>query len=424
MGERTCDVCGDAWYARDWCRFHYDRWYRTGDPGAGTPKEVHGKDRVCAFAGCGRKHAALGYCKPHWQQLKDGKELKPLRPTWGDTECTAAAACHNPVLAQGYCRRHYQAWQRYGDPLISLKPVRGQCSFPGCGRPHDSHGYCTSHARQLRGGRAVTELLPLTIRSPQVREDLAAHVVRHATRAGVYRRYALDETYFDEITDERRAYWLGFITADGGITAGKAHCLKVELASRDEGHLIQMRADLGSDRPLAYNRGCVCASFGSRYLVESLGALGIGPRKGATVEPWDGPADLMPHYWRGLFDGDGSIFQVTTSRCWTTGICGSRACVEAFAAWAKEITGSTATPRQVRDTACWTWSVVGGPKPQLLARALYADATIALPRKKERADLLCAQDYDAAKVAANSKRSASMQESWSTGRHPRSRRAA
>ena len=34
---------------------------------------------------------------------------------------------------------------------------------------------------------------------------------------------------------------------------------------------------------------------------------GITAKKTDALQPWDGPADLMPHYWRGLIDGDGSI---------------------------------------------------------------------------------------------------------------------
>jgi hypothetical protein len=74
-------------------------------------------------------------------------------------------------------------------------------------------------------------------------------------------------------------------------------------------------------------------SVGSRRLTKALLALGVTPRKSATIEPWNGAADLMSHYWRGLFDGDGSLARKTEG-LWTVFFCGSEACVRGFTAWA------------------------------------------------------------------------------------------
>lgn len=230
------------------------------------------------------------------------------------------------MVAQGYCGKHYQAWSNYGDPLIKLPPAR-------------------------EGSR----------------------------------RYGLNESYFDEIATEEQAYWLGFITADGGIIRStKTFALRVELAERDGDHVGSLAAALGSDKPLWVRRALVGASFDSWRLVDALGRLGITPRKSATVQPWNGPADLMPHYWRGLFDGDGSIGK--PGKTWTLSICGSQACVKGFAAWACALTGSRAkaAPHSHAPT-CWHWAVSGNLKAPVLARALYETATIALPRKHELA---------------------------------------
>lgn len=34
--------------------------------------------RICGFDGCERKHLALGFCKPHYRQLKKGNKLVPV----------------------------------------------------------------------------------------------------------------------------------------------------------------------------------------------------------------------------------------------------------------------------------------------------------------------------------------------------------
>lgn len=275
--------------------------------------------------------------------------------------------CDEPHLACDYCAKHYRRWRKHGDPLIVLP-----------------------------GGREGS------------------------------RRYTLNASCFDEITTEEQAYWLGFITADGGIIeSGRTYALRVELAEADADHIRLLTAALGSNKPPWTRTGLIGVSLDSWRLVERLGQLGLKPRKSATVEPWSGPADLMPHYWRGLFDGDGSIYKVGTRTDWCLNICGSRPCVEGFADWAKPITGSTASPRQVRkDTPCWEWAVTGGRKPQLLADALYGSESVALDRKRERAAILRAIDFDALKAATNARRAATMREAWATGRHPRAKPAA
>jgi hypothetical protein len=224
--------------------------------------------------------------------------------------------------------------------------------------------------------------------------------VNHVEPArGPDRKYTLNTAFFDEVTTEAQAYWLGFITADGGITL--PYMLRIGLAIRDVDHVARVLVDLGSNRPpiLPNHRPhAAVARFDSRQLVDGLGRLGVGPCKSGTVEPWDGPADLMPHYWRGLFDGDGCISHHRTRnpdrKTWSLKITGSEACVRGFGTWAREVCGSTAVPRiALRRT--WEWTVGGGAKPQLLAEALYRDATVYLDRKQELAAELCSIKFPA-----------------------------
>jgi hypothetical protein len=242
------------------------------------------------------------------------------------------------------------------------------CGFDGCERKHRALGYCDSHARQIRKG-----------------SDLRSIRLPHDNR-----KYALDHYYFDEIGDERRAYWLGFITADGCVHRSKGRdILTVELKESDAGHLHMLCQDLGSDRPVLFGRGCARVMFNSVGLVAALGRHGVAPRKSGIVRPWNGPEDLMPHYWRGLLDGDGCISRVKNSRKWIVAMTGSEACVKGFAGWAKPLCDSVAMPRRVvHSQSCWWWSVAGTTKPQVLVGALYRNAAVALDRKRELADRL------------------------------------
>jgi DNA invertase Pin-like site-specific DNA recombinase len=199
--------------------------------------------------------------------------------------------------------------------------------------------------------------------------------------------------YFEQVDTPEKAYWLGFISADGCMVTTAAHPegshLAVQLAVRDRQHLLKLKDALRALSNVTVNSKPERASLFvySRGLADALLALGVTPRKSATMRPWDGPADLMPHYWRGLVDGDGSLARKGEG-LWTVFLCGSEPCVRAFAAWAAEVCGTTAKP--YFRTGCWYVAVSGRHKVPVLVRALYGDAPVSLDRKQERADEIMA----------------------------------
>jgi ribosomal protein S27AE len=352
------------------------------------------------------QNSAKGYCGKCYKRFRKHGDPNAVRSRWDGYEHPACSECGESAVAHGYCVKHYQRWKKHGDPAIVLTTAERDCSH--CGDPvgrHGAYGYCgRCYARWRRHGDPSTGYP----RGPQ----------------GGYRKYSLNDEYFDQIDTPAKAYWLGFIAADGCVLedpAGRPSYLRVELARCDDDHLGALCADLGSDRPVLYYQDVACVSFGSRHMANALCRLGVMPRKSLIIEPWNGPADLMPHYWRGLFDGDGTIH--TSKSSWCIGICGSYACVAAFGSWARGITGARAQPRSVRkDCECWQWSSQGSEKSQLLAAALYEDAPVALERKLVLAQELCAIDFKQLEAQRNIRRSAAVRDAWATGRHPRAKK--
>lgn len=297
------------------------------------------------------------------------------------------------------------------------------CSINGCGRSHSANGYCKAHDQRVR----------LT-GDPRPGDPPIPRVARVAHRNAA-RRYSLNESYFDAVDTPEKAYWLGFIAADGSVLrrGTKSYLLRIELATRDEPHLKAFAACIGTDSPVKRavreHGGSLGGSgqfsrivINSWRMVAALERAGISERKSATVAPWDGPFELMRHYWRGLFDGDGSLGPITTRTHWSLGICGSPQCVLGFAAWAKELCGASAAPRvSQRSALCWQWSCSGTDKPQAIVREMYRDATVALPRKLALAGQLDLIDFDTKKVAGNLSRSLSMQAAWRNGKQTRGR---
>ncbi len=119
---------------------------------------------------------------------------------------------------------------------------------------------------------------------------------------------SLNETYFSEIDNTEKAYWLGFLAADGCVCnkPGK-RLLSVGLAPKDTQHLKLLRKAVGSDRQIYRSANVVRIQLFSEQLVNDLISHGVVPRKSLILEPPNIDDDLVSHWIRGYFDGDGSV---------------------------------------------------------------------------------------------------------------------
>jgi hypothetical protein len=209
-----------------------------------------------------------------------------------------------------------------------------------------------------------------------------------------FTRWTVNPDFFESITSEVQAYVLGFLAADASVFH---YGFRIILARRDRAQLEKIRAALASDVPIF---DYINASFGKilpfsslaihrRKLVTDLAALGVGPKKSLTIRPWQGPICLMPHYWRGVFDGDGSLGPKPPND-WRLGLCGSRFITEAFAGFVTSHTGSRAQARHRNGKGCWEVCYYGRYQCRRIVALLYKEATIFLDRKRAIADALLA----------------------------------
>ena len=130
-------------------------------------------------------------------------------------------------------------------------------------------------------------------------------------------KYQVNLNYFDVIDTQDKAYWLGFITADGWLSCGK---LYIELQSKDREHLEKFKKAIEFTGPImdrTQKNSCKHHKkdkyFSSRILVsskqivDSLIELGLTENKSLTVTECEQvPEHLLSHYYRGIFDGDGN----------------------------------------------------------------------------------------------------------------------
>ena len=126
-------------------------------------------------------------------------------------------------------------------------------------------------------------------------------------------KYNCNENYFSIIDTEDRAYWLGFIYADGN-THKKETALRIELNVRDSEHLYSFLKCLGSTHKVNYKHigahEYIGIDIARKNLVKDLIDKGCVPNKTfKLIFPSEDilPLNLQCHFIRGYFDGDGCI---------------------------------------------------------------------------------------------------------------------
>lgn len=218
----------------------------------------------------------------------------------------------------------------------------------------------------------------------------------HAQRSRNARRYAVNEGFFDQIDTEAKAYWLGFITADGCVKSGRRDgrpdTVKIALGRKDREHLAAFREAVGSEHPIrdgeheSYGRVREHSEIAitSVRLADALIDLGVTPRKSLTVRPCPAvSSDLARHYWRGLIDGDGWIRHDRKRHQHILGLGGSKAIVRAFHAFL--IGGGVRTKIQPKPyKSIWVLAICGRKVVQTAGALLWKNAQIVLCRKHVR----------------------------------------
>jgi hypothetical protein len=129
------------------------------------------------------------------------------------------------------------------------------------------------------------------------------------------RKYKVNENYFD-VLNENSSYWLGFLYADGYVRMkdGKSGELKLKLKDTDKEHICKFLNDIESNHPIKCgtdNKSNFCqVSVNSTIMVKRLFELGCDNKKTFKIRLPELPLNLMNHFIRGYFDGDGSVSKV------------------------------------------------------------------------------------------------------------------
>ena len=125
-----------------------------------------------------------------------------------------------------------------------------------------------------------------------------------------HRKYNLKESFFRKINTEKKAYWLGFLSGDGGITENK---VKLRLAIRDKTHLKKFKEALKWNGKDYFHKdtNALEVYFRSFKVVADLARYSITPHKIFRVKFPNISKPLERHFIRGVFDADGCINRAT-----------------------------------------------------------------------------------------------------------------
>ena len=213
----------------------------------------------------------------------------------------------------------------------------------------------------------------------------------------------INHDYFENIDSEHKAYWLGFVYADGSITkkvyekGSYTYRLRMELMFEDKYILEQMVLDLESDlKPKEYYndtshfegynkpKHTAYIMFSSKKMGEDLVKLGVVPNKTLILKSLPSiPDNLMKHFIRGYFDGDGSVY-LTKDNTIKTAFYGTHDFINSIQDFLiKEL---DLTKKKITDQKEANVSFVGMAKQESekLYHYMYDEATIFLNRKYEK----------------------------------------
>ena len=219
-------------------------------------------------------------------------------------------------------------------------------------------------------------------------------------QGGAKRKYSLNENYFECLDSKDKAYFLGFIYADGFITKRSSgqNILGITLAESEP--LDKFKKYIDCNKPIgiykktnSYSNKSVEHKLAliSDKLVSDIEKLGVIEQKTLVLTFPELPKELIPHFIRGYFDGDGSVFIHKDSHLKEIrnylgiNICGTKEFLEGLV---KNLDFLDENPciykEERRETNCWNLKFASNVRSLNLYHYMYKDCDdLYLSRKRE-----------------------------------------
>lgn len=190
---------------------------------------------------------------------------------------------------------------------------------------------------------------------------------------------------------EKSCYWAGFIAADGNVRSNR-DAVQIHLSKIDLNHLEKFKDFIRLDGNIGVYENSCKVSVNGRWFVQDLKEnFNITNRKSLTLKPPKLPQYLLRHYFRGYFDGDGSITKTSTP---SMSLIGTIDMLNSFNEYAHSLGVSLKSKNAVAPLIpagnAFQISYSGINAYKILSH-LYDDSAVCLDRKKNKFDFLFAK---------------------------------
>lgn len=160
-------------------------------------------------------------------------------------------------------------------------------------------------------GKKIASIMQINVKT--VFTILKKYNIKSRTLSESSMKYTCKDDFFNVINTEKKAYWLGVLFADGSITKKASKSGQIIFSSKDRKWVEMFLSDIGSDNSpnceyqKSYKKYIWKAQITSAQMYNDLNTLGCTPTKTKTIEMPQLNNDLMHHFIRGYFDGDGTV---------------------------------------------------------------------------------------------------------------------
>ena len=266
--------------------------------------------------------------------------------------------------------------------------------------PYMNKEYMVKLYNEYKSGNKISKLLNCNEKT--IYTWLEKHEINTSeTGSQGARKHFYNENYFKKIDTERKAYFLGFILADGCIYLGankNSYRFQMNLQIKDRYILEELQKDIGSDykiqdKQFGYNKEgdpkfASLLKINSSKLCEDLINLGVIPRKSMKQEMKEDliPNNLIKHFIRGYFDGNGSCSLCKNNNIALNFLASKKLCNQIDKILTKNNINKNVLFKHNFSNNLYGLRINNTENKILLYYYLYKDATIYLKRKKEKFD--------------------------------------
>lgn len=211
------------------------------------------------------------------------------------------------------------------------------------------------------------------------------------------RKNIVDENYFKIIDSESKAYWLGFLYADGYVCKRhdkngkpKGGVIELCLKSDDKYHIQNFLDDIKSSSKISNKKvklndkeyNASRTSISSIKMVNDLINHGCIENKSLILKPPTTiPKELLRHFIRGYFDGDGCVCFYPEKYRYTYSILGTKEFLEFIVS---ESCISSFDIRSFKHKKCYELIIYSKKEIEIFHNFIYEDKTIYLERKYQK----------------------------------------